>query len=434
MHLKIRCLRPPRRRHRRVSRTPSRCPLLPERRVPRRSLVRLSVALTQTVADAMSGRISWRFCATVLNGYEKPSRAELQAKLAPWGPLSLHSTKVGRIFFTLGALRDADEPPGSLAAASAYRALGTLETVEHLFAVMLEGDYACDDAGKLQLRHGDLAMPADRSSDGPATVLEGAALAQLAQLVPLLAWSGAATAAAAFQAATAARPALTEPEPEAVGPELGPELEPVPQRGPTLSFRVDVKSGAHGGRAKSSIRRAASIAYSESVASVTGWEPRLTGFDILVFLFLSLKPNAVSHVMPCHCLSLARVTPTGLLRSGCHPLWLVCGSRPLLSVRPHSPGRLMTRPSVRERPQPHFVERRLHSLSAHASACASQMRPHPTECSSFLWAESVRLSKRHSLPPQSCDTRRVVGRLRWGSCPGCGWTVAMARGVNLPAC
>ena len=236
---------------------------------------------------------SWRFCATVLNGYEKPSRAELQAKLAPWGPLSLHSTKVGRIFFTLGALREADEPPGSAAAASAFRALGTLETVEHLFAVVLEGDYA----GQLGLRDAASAEPPEGSGGGgSAAVLEGAALAQLAQLVPPPAWAEAAAAAAAFQAATAARPAAAEPE---------LELEPEPEPDPALSFRVDVKSGAHGGRAKSSIRRAASIAFSEGVAAATGWEPRLSGFDVLVFLFLSLKPNAVS---PPSCLGLARYT------------------------------------------------------------------------------------------------------------------------------
>ena len=51
---------------------------------------------------------AWRFCATVLNGFEKPARQELLEQLQPWAPLSLHSTKVGRIFFTLGALRYGD--------------------------------------------------------------------------------------------------------------------------------------------------------------------------------------------------------------------------------------------------------------------------------------------------------------------------------------
>lgn len=242
---------------------------------------------------AMGGQTSWRFCATVLNGYEKLCRAELEAKLAPWGPLGLHSTKVGRIFFTLGALREGGEPPDSSTAASAYRALGALETVEHLFAVVLEGDYAHDSTGQLALRHGGQVELAESSSRTPATTLEKDTLAQLARLVPASVWADAATAAACFQTVTAGGCDMHQPEPE---PDHSPEPETEPS-GPALSFRVDVKSGAHGGRAKSSIRRIASMAFSEGVAAVTDWEPRLSGFDILVSLFLSLKPNAVRHVL-----------------------------------------------------------------------------------------------------------------------------------------
>ncbi len=33
--------------------------------------------------------ISWRFCATVLNGFEKPARQELATQLSRWAPLEL---------------------------------------------------------------------------------------------------------------------------------------------------------------------------------------------------------------------------------------------------------------------------------------------------------------------------------------------------------
>ena len=83
---------------------------------------------------------SWRFCATVLNGFEKPARQELATRLQPWGPLELHSTKAGRMFFTLGALRDSGAAPDGAAGSAALQVMSRLETVEHLFAVAAEGD------------------------------------------------------------------------------------------------------------------------------------------------------------------------------------------------------------------------------------------------------------------------------------------------------
>jgi hypothetical protein len=41
------------------------------------------------MASELAGTASWRFCATVLNGFEKPARQELAAQLGRWAPLEL---------------------------------------------------------------------------------------------------------------------------------------------------------------------------------------------------------------------------------------------------------------------------------------------------------------------------------------------------------
>jgi hypothetical protein len=221
---------------------------------------------------------SWRFCATVLNGYEKPARQELAAKLEAWAPLELHSTKVGRIFFTLGALRLAGAGADSEVAAAALCALAGLETVEHLFVVTVEGDYAMVDGKPVQ-------RGAEVPVEAPAAGLEDSAvLTMVAQHVSAAQWVGAAEVARALRALLVAAASQQGPEPE---PERAEEA-----RVPKLpKFRVDVKSGASGGRAKSSIRRAAGVAFASGVASATGWEPDLAQADIPIWVFLNVAGN-----------------------------------------------------------------------------------------------------------------------------------------------
>ncbi len=45
--------------------------------------------VNDSMASELAGTASWRFCATVLNGFEKPARQELAAQLGRWAPLEL---------------------------------------------------------------------------------------------------------------------------------------------------------------------------------------------------------------------------------------------------------------------------------------------------------------------------------------------------------
>lgn len=125
----------------------------------------LAMSGSESGGTAVPSSPSWRFCATVLNGFEKPARQELAAKLEPWAPLELHSTKVGRIFFTLGALQLAGVEASSEAAAAALHVLAGLETVEHLFVVTVEGDYAMVDGRPVQ-------RSAETPAEAPVAALE----------------------------------------------------------------------------------------------------------------------------------------------------------------------------------------------------------------------------------------------------------------------
>ncbi len=202
---------------------------------------------------------------------------------------SSHSTKVGRIFFTLGALREAGAAPGSNAGTAALQVMSKLQTVEHLFAVAAEGNYMLVDGSPVP------ASAPEHEAAPRAPLDDPAILTTAAQQISAVRWAACDALAMTF------RRVCTEPEPE-LEPEPEPEPQPQPEpQSETLeaqtsqtsqTFRVDVKCGSHGGRAKSSVRRMLGLAVASGVAATTGWEPVLSSAGVMVCVFLSLTGNS----------------------------------------------------------------------------------------------------------------------------------------------
>lgn len=236
--------------------------------------------------DPPASACSWRFCATVLNGFEKPARQELATRLQPWGPLELHSTKAGRMFFTLKALRDSGAAPDGAAGSVALQVMSRLETVEHLFAVAAEGDYMLVEGGLVVASSAEDVHAVQRAPLADPSILTIAA-----QQIPAARWAACDALAVGFQAVSvcSTEVATATDAAELVGLEPQPETQ---EMQPLRTFRVDVKCGSHGGRAKSSVRRTLGMAVASGVAATTGWEPVLSAAGVTVCVFLSLAGNS----------------------------------------------------------------------------------------------------------------------------------------------
>jgi hypothetical protein len=218
-----------------------------------------------------------RFCASVVSGMDKRAAAELHTVLGPVGLLSVCNTKQGKVFFTLPVA----------AVGPALPKLAALQHTEHVYAVLLEGEFPEDQVQQ-------------RGDGGGRCALRPEFAASLPGRVPTVLWAEAAAAARALQRLQRGGGEATGQETQA--PEAGAGERP----DRVVHFRADCKAG----KQSHHIRRAASAAFARSVAAIHSgaggggasgsgggcrWEPALRGDGLLhlsIFLHLLAPPVA----------------------------------------------------------------------------------------------------------------------------------------------
>jgi hypothetical protein len=178
----------------------------------------------------MSAAATRRFCASVVSGMDKRAAAELRAALEPRGLLDLSNTKQGKIFFTLPAA----------AVGGALAALASLQHAEHVYAVLLEGDFPDMQAGDEDGGDGGTLRP-DTVGSLPERVL------------PVL-WGEAAAAARELQR-------LQRGDDAVKGRTAA--------QGEVVQFRADCKAG----KQSHYVRRAASAAFAKCAAPALSTTP-----------------------------------------------------------------------------------------------------------------------------------------------------------------